>query len=243
MKLQILSQMTDIASTGSTRREVEAISEFVALYYAKWFLTTSQTVISPRHDIEAIWEMKSYMKSRPNVAAKCLDSIANHTWYLYPTLIPFSLLDPGVSDEEKTEIAERILMINDSKEKDPLSFMYKKVNASGFIDKEGKKPWLSEFVDSESILTFNILKMDSRQLEWMKIPPSMWNRLSGYKKFKDFISNIPVTNDAAERNVKLIQDFVDGSHDEELRQYLLLAVEQKRKAGRPQGSGGKKRKC
>ena len=234
--------MTDIISTASTKREVEAISEFVALFYAKWFLTSSQTVISERHDIEAIWEMKSYMKSRPNVAAKCLDSIANHTWYLHPTLIPFSLLDPGVSDEEKTEIAERILMINDSKEKDPLSFMYKKVNVSGFIDKEGGRAWLSEFVDSESILIFNILKMDSQQLEWMKIPPSMWNRLFGYTKFKDFISNIPVTNDAAERNVKLIQEFVDGSHDEELRQDLLLAVDQKRKAERPQGSGGKKRK-
>ena len=51
--------------------------------------------------------------------------------------------------------------------------------------------------------------MDSQQLEWMKIPPSMRNRLSGYTKFKDFISNIPVTNDVAERNVTLIQDFVD----------------------------------
>ena len=134
-------------------------------------------------------------------------------------------------------------MINGSKEKDPLSFMYKKVNVSGFIDKEGESPWLSEFVDSESILIFNILKLDSQQLKWMKIPPIMWNRLSSYTKLKDFISNIPVTNDAAERNVKLIQDFVDGSHDEELRQDLLLAVDQKRKAGRPQGSGGKERKC
>ena len=71
--------------------------------------------------------MKSYMKSRPNVAAKCLNNIASHTWYLHPTLIPFSLLDPGVSDEEKTEIAERILMISNSKEKDPLSFMYKRL--------------------------------------------------------------------------------------------------------------------
>ena len=91
-----------------------------------------------------------------------------------------------MSDEEKTEIAERILMINDSKEKDRLPFMHKKVNVSGFIDKEGERPWLSEFVGSEFILIFNILKMDSQQLDWMKIPPSMYNRLSGNTKFKDF---------------------------------------------------------
>ena len=240
MKLQILCQLTDIASTASTRREVEAISEFVALYYAKWFLTSSLTVNTPRHDPEAIWEMKSYKESRPKVAAKCLASIANHTWYLHPTLIPFSLLDPGVTEQEKTEIADRILDIDDSK--GSLSLSYEKVDLSGFIDKEGERPRLSDFVDQSSKLIFNILKMESQQLEWMKIPPSMWNRMSAFTKFKDFVTNIPVTNDSAERNVKLIQDFVAGSHDEELRQDLLLAVEQKRKAGRPQGSESKKTK-
>ena len=161
MKLQILCQLTDIASTASTRREVEAIYEFVALYYAKWFLTSSLTVNTPRHDLEAIWEMKSYKESRPKFAAKCLASIANHTWYLHPTFIPFSLLDPGVTEEEKIEIADRILDIYESK--GSLLLSYEKVD--GFIPKKG-----DIFVDQSSKLIFNILKMESQQVEWMKIP-------------------------------------------------------------------------
>ena len=47
---------------------------------------------------------------------------------------------------------------------------------------------------------------------------------------------LPVVNDAAERNVKLIQHFVDGNHDEDLPQSLLLSVELKSKGGRPKGT-------
>jgi hypothetical protein len=45
-----------------------------------------------------------------------------------------------------------------------------------------------------------------------------------------FALSLPIVNDAAERNVKLIQDFINSSHDESLRQDLLLTVEFKRKS-------------
>ena len=60
--------------------------------------------------------------------------------------------------------------------------------------------------------------------------------MSPYKRFY-----LPVVNDTAERKVKLIQDFVSGSHDEQLRQDLLLAVERKMKDGPFKGSAKKKK--
>ena len=58
--------------------------------------------------------------------------------------------------------------------------------------------------------------------------------MSHYRKFESFVRTIPVVNDAAERNVRLIQDYVNSSYDEELRQDLLLVVEKYRKdVGRP----------
>ena len=75
------------------------------------------------------------------------------------------------------------------------------------------------------------------------LPPVNWNLMSPYRRFCEFVHNMPVAvvNDAAERNVKLIQDFVSGSHDEALRQDLLLAVEVKRKGGSVKGSTKKKK--
>ena len=46
---------------------------------------------------------------------------------------------------------------------------------------------------------------------------------------------------AAERNVKLVQEFVMASHDENLRQDLFLAVAQKRK-GQPRRNASKRKR-
>ena len=54
--------------------------------------------------------------------------------------------------------------------------------------------------------------------------------MSSFKCFRKFVTSLPVVNDAAERNIKLIQDFIACSHDEKLRQDLLLAIEHKRKS-------------
>ena len=35
-----------------------------------------------------------------------------------------------------------------------------------------------------------------------------------YQRFKKFITKLSVVNDCAERGVKLIQEFVESSHDE-----------------------------
>lgn len=241
LKLKILSRLTNIQSTAAIKKEVDSMSEFVTLYYAKWFLRSSLTACSPRLDLEAIWDMKNYKTCRPDIAEKCLTSMANHPWYLHPTVIPFSLLDAGVPDDEKREIADKILDLDADT---ALEMKYEKINISSIMASEGKRPSLSDFVDSSSRLIFNILNFDKEKIEWMLLPPNMWNLMTPFKEFSKFVSNLPVVNDAAERNVKLMQDFIAGSNDENLRQDLFLAVEQKRKSGRPKGaqSGAKKRK-
>ena len=39
--------------------------------------------------------------------------MANHSWYLYETLMLLSLVDPKASDDEKRDIADRILDLRD----------------------------------------------------------------------------------------------------------------------------------
>ena len=104
------------------------MAEFIALYYAKWFLTSSLTVCSPRLDLEAIRDMKIYKTCKPDIAEKCLTSMTNHSWYLHPNLIPLSLLDAGVPEDEKKEIANKIF---DTVSADHhLEWRYEKINIS-----------------------------------------------------------------------------------------------------------------
>lgn len=239
MKLQILSQTTDIASTAEARQEIEAISEFVALYYAKWFLTSLRTISSPRQDLQAILEMKFYKQYRPDVTSKCLKSMVNHSWYLHSSVIPISLLDPEVPDRIKAEIAQKILEVKYTGKDD---LKYKKANISFLIEDSIEKPNLSQFVTNSSKSIFDVLGMEENQLEWMQLPPQYWHKLSSFNKFQSLVEELPVTNDYAERNVALVQDFFDTFHEENMKQDLLLAIEKKRKGGRPAASNAKKRK-
>ena len=46
-----------------------------------------------------------------------------------------------------------------------------------------------------------------------------------YRKLEDFAKNISVTNDIAERGIRIITDFIDKSENEDQRQALLQVVE------------------
>lgn len=190
-------------------------------------------------DLEAICDMNNYKACKPDMAEKCLTSMSNHSWYLYPNLIPLSLLDAGVPEDEKKEIAEKIL--GTASADNPLERRYDKIKLYSIIEAD-KKPSLADVVDVRSRLIFDILKFDKVKMEWMLLPPNMWHLLTPFKEFSSFTRTLPVVNDAAERNVKLVQEFVTASHDENLKQALLLAVDVKRKGGRPKENQTKRKK-
>ena len=81
--------------------------------------------------------------------------------------------------------------------------MYDKVKIDQILDKEGERLSLSDFVSLDSKMIFDIYKMEKQQLEWMSFLPILWNKMTPYRVFRDFVSNLSVVNDAAERNVKL----------------------------------------
>ena len=153
-----------------------------------------------------------------------------HLWYLHPSIIVFALLDDGIHDEEKTEIANELHQIlTEEPEKQDFSYERSKKLALEVLAEE-KRPSLSKFVGAASRTVFNILKLNKEQKEFLLLPPSTWHLLTAFKKLQGFACSLPITNDAAERNVKMIQDFINSSHDESLRQNLLLSVETKRKS-------------
>ena len=56
----------------------------------------------------------------------------------------------------------------------------------------------------------------------------MWELFADYRKLKNFILNVSVTNDLAERGIKLTTDFLHLCKDEDQLQALLQCVEQHR---------------
>ena len=90
-------------------------------------------------------------------------------------------------------------------------------------------PSLATFVGPNSWLLPHILDMSSEDLEWLQLEVCQWQLMSPYRRFAQFIRSLPVVNDPAERAVKLIQEFVDTTGDEELRQARMMSASDQRK--------------
>ena len=86
---------------------------------------------------------------------------------------------------------------------------------------------LSSFVTEDSWLIFDLLDLREAQ-EWLQTPVRMWEMFSDFRKFRDFVVNVSVVNDLAERGMHLITEFASKCENKEERQALLQVVEQHR---------------
>ena len=99
--------------------------------------------------------------------------------------------------------------------------------AIDFSGHEIKLPDLSEFITSDSWLIFDKLGLLGPQ-DWLTVPASLWDNFHEYRRFKDFVENVSVCNDIAERGVSLITAFINKTESEEQRQAMLQVVEHHR---------------
>jgi len=71
-----------------------------------------------------------------------------------------------------------------------------------------------------------VLNLDT---SFLTEPSSSWKTLKSYRDAEKVVKSIAVTNDAAERGVKLAQDFLETSKSEASYQNILQVVEHDRK--------------
>ena len=87
-------------------------------------------------------------------------------------------------------------------------------------------PSLHSVVNSNRWLMFEILGLQKeKKPDWLQVPSSMWYLFADYKKLEEFSFNLSVTNNIAERGVRIITDFLNKTKDKNWRQALLQTVE------------------
>ena len=179
--------------------------------------------------LESISQMKRVQRYMPDVARAVLDSISLHLWYITAPSIPLALVDESVSIDEKSKLAIKLLGFT-RPEKFPLgkpSFP----DLSSFSDRKwvsGKIPDLSTMMGPESWLIFSKLGMDDKDMEWLEHSPEKWEDFEGFRRFRDFVKKLTITNDPAERGVGLVKEFISTFQNETSCQNNLLAVSKHR---------------
>ena len=202
--------------------QVEEISKFTVILYVKAWFESPISTAAARNDLTFLVNMSKYrLVTKPKIAMDLMQSCYRHLWYLVPQTVVFAMADSGLSAVQKEKMAIKLHSLERAKiEGGKPTFPFIDL-MTGF---DAGIPDLADFVTADSWLVFDLLGMTGTQ-DWMTIPSSMWENFQEYKKFSEFVKNISVCNDVAERGIALITAFINKAQSEEQRQALLQVVE------------------
>ena len=180
---------------------------------------------APLNDVNFINYFYKFNEIHTDAIKAAAVAFSRHTWYLTEELVPLSLFCDELDDEEKESIQTKLLDINVidcTGSRSGLGFG-KPILPDVVI---GKCVKVSEYVGRGSMDFLNILGMDS---SFLKIPVSQWTTNQNYVDNQKVVAGICVVNDAAERNIKICQDFYATSKSEQKLQNIVQVVEESRK--------------
>ena len=229
MKIYLLSRQLDIYNEEELE-QIKSVALFVGLFHAPWYFMCPLASSAPMLHLSSIQQMKKLQKILPELAEVILASISLHLWYLTPQSIPLALADETLSADQRSWIATGL-----SSTPRPESHPIGKPtfpDLSTWKDKlwvKDKLPDLSTMLGPGSWLLFDKLELRDDDMAWLQLDPLAWDDMPGYVKFRDFVKNLTIVNDPAERGVGLIKQFIATFQNEQSCQETLLAVSKHRK--------------
>ena len=193
------------------------------------------------------------------IGAHVAESIQRHTCYLKAPQVIFGLFDDNSSPIDRRLLASALHAIprpDDS----PAFFKPGKLDAVSLLcsvrecvgsplceGEEGDlfpRKTLASFVSVKSYLLFNLLGIDD--LSWLNAPVALWPCFPSFVKANSFVRDLLVVNDGAERGkscdilysisfllssgIKLMQELIDRTQDEQDLQFLAQCVSHHRKS-------------
>ena len=214
---------------GSRSPKIREFVTFVALIYFKWWATCSRATDSPWNDLTLYKDILRYAKISEPISDSAREAFKRHSWYLTAEMVPLALFSELVPDSERRGLADKLIELKP--DDDLMQNLPKERFGTGF----GKPTFpadikiqtkLADLVTEDSWFMFRLLDLDS---DFLLEDVDKWDDLTSFMTSKCKARSLNVTNDAAERAVKLSTDFLQSARTEEKYQSVLQVVEQDRK--------------
>ena len=199
-------------------KKLQGINLFIALFYVPAWLKCNISMDASINDLNFLHDMQMYKNEDPTIADSAFNKLSLHQWYLTQETVVFSFFSqhPLLTNEMKEFMAFQLLSISPPDEFRRGIPVFKRN-----IDKCSK---LCNLNGPETWCIFQCLKMDK---DWLYNKPEQWTVYESFKKGQNFVANIKVVNDAAERTVKLYSDYAAILTENEEQQAGMLQVLEK----------------
>ena len=190
---------------------------FLVLFYVPHWMMTRKAADAPLLDLQLHKDLIKYRQVDAEVADAVREKLRNHGWYLSEETVPFVCFSThqDATDEVKRAIASKLCATPK-----PKAFGQGRPIFPKEITEETS---LSDLIGPQSHVIFDLLRVSST---WLESPVVTWGSNKSYVRGQNVIKNMKVTNDVAERSVKMMSDFADKiTADPSQRQHLLQVVE------------------
>ena len=222
MRLPSKSSRTTCQPGSASTEKLELLERFCVYtvkFYIPFFLTANIGADAAVNDLTLYKKLKKFSQVDKELADEALATLSRHLWFLAPTTVLFSLASEKLEDDDKSRIAVRLLKLPKSKE------MHMGLPT---FPQLSDKTELRDLITSDSWELFDILKVSA---DWLALPPAKWDTNPDYIEFRNFVRQLKVTNDCAERGVKLASDYSKSlTKDSQEKSKIYQVVEAERRA-------------
>ena len=178
------------------------------------------------NDLHLYGNMLGYNSVDHDVAASAITALKRHMWYLTEELIPLSLCSRQIPSSvlekfafclHKTFLANRKSILCPQK---PI-----------FPSIVSQQTDICDLVGNRSVLLFQRMKFTIEEMNFLRFASHRWQEFQGFERFQKVVGGLKVVNDAAERGVRLMEEYKDIlTTDPEQRKMILHGVEYFRKS-------------
>ena len=200
-------------------KQLERFLTYTTYIHVRFWLTVSRTVDQPFLQLSLIHELMDFRSVDQELAEVLLKKInKNHTWMLSEEFIPAVLCSRLVSDDVKSSIAAKILTF-------PEPVLEDISTGRPDLPLISEKTSLQDLVGQKSYTLFLITK----SLGFLRLNVTEWEQNEDYMEFQRVMLHMKVVNDAAERGVKLLQDYsLILTKDDKIRNDIFALVDYNR---------------
>lgn len=200
---------------------IKSICIFIVRLYIQVWFDAPLSYKAPFQDLNFLKNLLKYNSIDKKISQIAVKKMCNHLWYLSPEASALSFFDKNISVETKREMV-KALKNEDISFENTKRYIQLPKYANEILNK-GIKDFICESSNK-------LFKRFSINTDFLNIDPSNWECNEHFIKALALIQNIPVTNDVAERGVKLMEDYNEKiTKDEHQKQYLLQVVYDYRK--------------
>ena len=205
-------------------RKLDRVNTFNIFYTPYWF-SAPEAANAPANDLQFLRSMESFKEIDSEMAENVLKTWYRHVDFLIPEYACLSLVSSIVSDQEKKLIANEML-----KHEPPTEYSIDKPSLSKPAVELTAKTELHQLAKGPRVyLIFHLIGIQDPR-PFLKKEPREWELDPDFQKLREFVSNLKVVNDCAERAVQLATDFNEKiTKNPDQMTYLYSTVNQQRR--------------